>query len=257
MWQFLLMSAFITSFAASAKELPPANATANSGALQAAPAIASAQTTAPPPNGGDTAKSFEHLPEQELIAPAESGTSEEWLHGPESWTAFFTLCLAAITGFLWRATYKLYQATVDLSRDAKAEGDRQAKEMVDSISQATRAATAMERLADESAKSSAATAHAAQATEKTAQIISENAERELRAYLCISLGNAKLRSFHNITIAQADIPIRNYGKTPARNVVVKTLNFGAPHPLDAQSTPSNLDHVYPTPAGLLVSCAAN
>jgi hypothetical protein len=114
--------------------------------------------------------------------------------------AIFTAVLAIITGFLAKYTFKLWHATVDLSKDAKETADRQAKEMEDSLYIANRSASALER---------------------TVRTMKENANQELRAYVfpIIDKDTMSRDSFDRLFwYKNVTFITKNFGKTPAYDV---------------------------------------
>jgi hypothetical protein len=104
--------------------------------------------------------------------------------------AFITLVLAFYTGKLWNAT-------VVLGKDAKETSERQAREMRDSLE---------------------ITKKSVDAAERTAKIMEDTAERELRAYVCVE-SSTGADSREDPSWPTFIINLKNFGKTPAFDVV--------------------------------------
>jgi hypothetical protein len=121
---------------------------------------------------------------------------------PEWLTALATAILAVITGALARYTYNLYRATVKLNAEATRNADEQTKRMERSITEAARAAAAMEKVAT--------------ATTENATRMPELLRKQMRAYLSIDIGTATYQDAH-FRFGASPL-ITNYGLTPARNV---------------------------------------
>jgi hypothetical protein len=121
---------------------------------------------------------------------------------PEWVLAFATVILAGITGALARYTYKLYRATVSLSSDAKLTAEQQTQRMERSITEAARAATAMEGVAT--------------ATTQNTTLMPTLLRKQMRAYLSVEIGGATYQDAR-LRFAAAPV-IANNGLTPARNV---------------------------------------
>jgi hypothetical protein len=121
---------------------------------------------------------------------------------PEWMVALATVILAAITGALARYTFKLYRATVNLSSDAKLSAEQQTQRMERSITEAARAATAMEAVA--------------KATTENTKLVPTLLTKQMRAYLSVETGIAGYQDANN-RFAAAPV-ITNNGLTPARNV---------------------------------------
>jgi hypothetical protein len=116
------------------------------------------------------------------------------------WTPEWALVWA--TALLFIATYALYRATVKLSREAKASAEEQSQRMVRSISEAARAATAMEGVA-------------AAMTENTRQM-PLLLQKQMRAYISVGTG---VPTYQDEKFRFAASPVlTNNGLTPARNV---------------------------------------
>ncbi|AMP09477.1 putative lipoprotein [Collimonas arenae] len=125
----------------------------------------------------------------------------------EAWLVYLTGLLALITGFLALYTGKLYRATVQLGKEAQSNGEDQGKKMEASIREATRAASAMEALAE--------------ATKSNALLLPDMLSKQMRAYLQVEIGQAVHQAV-GIKFAASPI-IVNKGVTPAKNVCF-TLN---------------------------------
>jgi hypothetical protein len=99
------------------------------------------------------------------------------------------------TGFLAWFTFDLWNATVDLAREAHEASNAQEQRMAQSVAESARAATAMERQTEE---------------------IRDNARRELRAYL--GMIEMKLIPPNGAEPLTYSIRLKNFGKTPAFSV---------------------------------------
>jgi hypothetical protein len=116
-----------------------------------------------------------------------------------------TAVLAAITFGLALYTARLFRATVKLGQEAKNTGNAQANRMEQSIVEARRAATAMERLAT--------------AMQTNTELMPALLRKQMRAYLTVDTGGARYQDAN--TIFEALPTITNNGLTPARNVSYK------------------------------------
>jgi hypothetical protein len=164
----------------------------------------------------------------------------------EDWTdkhegaigALATIVVAFFTFTLWRATSRLWQSAEDqLSefRNSLTIANQHAEHMANSVQESARAATAMEKLAQatdlsvqaafDSANAAAEGVKAAwsgsSAADRTAAIMQDTAERQLRAYLGITTEAPTGRPPAEIRVSGvigANLFIRNFGQTPAHNV---------------------------------------
>jgi hypothetical protein len=127
--------------------------------------------------------------------------SSEWL------LVYCTAALALTTIALALYTAKLYRATVGLGAEAKATGIAQSSRMERSITEANRAATAMEEVA--------------RATHNNAELMQGLFQKQMRAYLSVEFGTATYQDANWRFEAQP--VITNNGLTPARNVSFKIL----------------------------------
>jgi hypothetical protein len=110
-----------------------------------------------------------------------------------------------------------------LQKTVKAAGD-QSKEMKRSVDEATRAANAMEKFAD-SANSSAKTAVELLGSHK------DTMTRLLRAYVCVSFGEAAFQNSETKDRFVARVGLINAGQTPAYKVAFKVRADVLPFPL--------------------------
>lgn len=125
--------------------------------------------------------------------------------------AWFTFFLFIATGALWFVTYSL-------AREAKDGAEGQAKNMVDSIAAAGRAATAMEGVA----KSMSANVD-------LVKKMQENIPKQLRAYVSIRAVWINPAGENGMPFVQ--LSIINTGQTPAHEVDIARQIFMLPHPL--------------------------
>jgi hypothetical protein len=145
--------------------------------------------------------------------------------------AAFTLWLAVATTGLWIFTAFLWRATVSLAADAKISGTEQAERMERSIDAATKAALAMESIAQSGATNS----------EQIIEGVRLN-KRAMRAYIAVVIGEASYQDAN--TIFEARPSIINKGSTEARNVRWKIA-------ADILPVPVPDDFKYPLPKGYL------
>lgn len=115
--------------------------------------------------------------------------------GPEWALVFVTALLAVYTAMLFRAT-------VRLGKDAKQTGDAQSERMERSVTEAARAATAMDRLAT--------------SMQTNTELMPVLLRKQMRAYLTVDFGDALYQDA--TTAFEARPTITNNGLTPARNV---------------------------------------
>jgi hypothetical protein len=135
----------------------------------------------------------------------EVNVVDKTLHRNDYWSGEFflvygTFALVVVTAALALYTAKLYRATVALGKDAKDSGEAQSRAMSASILQADRAATAMERTA--------------QASFENNLHLKASTALQLRAYLLvkrITIGGESDKKLIKVFI-------RNFGKTPARDI---------------------------------------
>jgi hypothetical protein len=126
---------------------------------------------------------------------------------PEWVLAYCTATLALITAALALYTFRLYRATVGLGRDAKVSAEQQSGRMERSITEANRAAVAMEAVA--------------RATTNNATLMQTLLTKQMRAYVSVDLGQS---TYQDANLRFAVRPtITNNGLTPARNVSFKVL----------------------------------
>ena len=106
-----------------------------------------------------------------------------------------TVLLAIFTGGLWLATYRL-------AKEARSNSERQADEMKESIAEASRSASAMEKVASVTALNSG--------------LMKFFWQKQMRAYLSVDHGIGTYQDA-NVNFAGQAI-LNNVGLTPARNV---------------------------------------
>jgi hypothetical protein len=106
-----------------------------------------------------------------------------------------TFVLAFFTLLLWVATYRL-------AKDARTSGDTHAQKMEASITEATRAANAMESVAT--------------ATKNNASLMQDILHKQMRAYISVDTGTGTYQDKDHRFAATAVIV--NTGFTPARNL---------------------------------------
>lgn len=129
----------------------------------------------------------------------------------------YTLWLAIFTGLLFLFTFGLFWVTWKLSRDSEIAGQRQGSEMADSIKQATRAATAMELIAE--------------ATKNNASLMQNTLQKQMRAYLAF---DSAVEVPQDITTGwkyEMRFFIKNYGHTNAKSINVSSALMIADYPL--------------------------
>ena len=118
--------------------------------------------------------------------------------------AVVTLILATVTGLLWVATLRL-------GRDAKQTSERQAKEMQNSIAEATRAATAMESVA-------AAAGVSARASTDSVTTLKEVTAKQMRAYLSAVTNGGIFQERDKGFRFEIKPVLANTGNTPAHKI---------------------------------------
>jgi hypothetical protein len=122
--------------------------------------------------------------------------SHEW------WLVVLTGILAAITGALAWYTARLYRATVHLGADAKTTANEHGSKMVESIAEASRAATAQEGIA--------------KATIENALLMQGVMHKQMRAYVSVEFAGAIYQD-ENLRF-QLDVSLTNSGFTPAKEI---------------------------------------
>ncbi len=125
----------------------------------------------------------------------------------DRWLTYATISLSVFTFFLFCGTVILAVYTFKLWVEASETSKRQANEMQNSIAEATRAATAMEQVAKNSAESVTAV------KQRTAQ--------QMRAYLTVIIGNAAYQDRATNTKFAGYPRLINTGHTPAHKVKFK------------------------------------
>ncbi len=111
--------------------------------------------------------------------------------------AFFTFCLFLFTALLWWVTYRL-------SKDGRSNSKTQSIEMQKSIAEATRAASAMEKLANHSAESVAT--------------LKDVTARQMRAYLIVSINTGIYQERVKSLKFEVKPSLNNSGHTPAHKM---------------------------------------
>lgn len=129
----------------------------------------------------------------------------------DRWVTWSTVALAASTFLLFCFTAGLWWVTYQLSHDAKDAGARQSEEMQKSIAEATRAATAMEKMAEAASVSSNA------ASESVAALKARTAQ-QMRAYLTVLAGNGIYQEREKQLRFAVHPTLLNSGHTPASNM---------------------------------------
>jgi hypothetical protein len=127
---------------------------------------------------------------------ARDYSSSEWF------LTYGTALLALITAGLAIATYRLFRATVQLGRDAKISASAQSERMERSVTEANRAAIAMESVAA--------------ATTNNASLVQSMMQKQMRAYVAVELGTAIYQDEKNRFEAMP--MLLNTGYTPARDI---------------------------------------
>jgi hypothetical protein len=152
------------------------------------------QTDADPPRGGRILSSAKFLERHERIFNVLSTTV----------TALFTVILATSTVLLWKETKDLRNFAEEQSADMKA-----------SITEAARAATAMQNVA-------ASVAASAEEANQSLVVYKDANVRQMRAYLAVGLG-AVIRQDPNTNYKfEVRMTLQNVGNTPAYKVVSNT-----------------------------------
>jgi hypothetical protein len=125
--------------------------------------------------------------------------------------SIFTLCLVISTILLWRSTQRLADVAADQSRD-----------MQNSIAEASRAAAAMEKVAE----------GIAQTVETNKTVLDTQRDfwrRQMRAYVSVEIGASVRQNRRNKTRFEFRPVLHNNGQTPAKDVrVVSICSVEAP-----------------------------
>ena len=163
--------------------------------------------------------------------------------GPR-WTdvvvAIFTIVLGAaaiasgiIAYFQWQALRAQEARLKEFIDKAEASSKQQSVEMQASIAHAGTAAFATERSADAIGDSARFTEEIALGTAKTARIMGDMAERQLRAYIAASVEEHP--DVDSNDFIRAVILIKNHGQTPAMDCVhIGCIGVGAANAGDAE-----------------------
>lgn len=154
----------------------------------------------------------------ELHAVCVEGWTEKY-EGAVS--AVATVFIAIFTLTLWGATKRLWQSAENQLREFQTSlgiANEHAGHMAASVRQSARAADAMERAATAMDESAWQTKMVASATGRTAGIMKENAERQLRAY--VAMETAVFEIEDGIVSGYINVEIKNYGLTPAADLIV-------------------------------------
>lgn len=130
---------------------------------------------------------------------------------PEWLVALATVGLVGVTAVLARYTFKLWEATKDLAKEAKATADRQAGEVQESL----------------------------EIGRRTVQTMDDTAKRELRAY--VSATRAVIHEPFSAKGGNVKVTIKNSGQTPAYDYTVtyECLNAPGPCSLDEPAKTAN------------------
>lgn len=119
-----------------------------------------------------------------------------------------TIALAWITGILAFFTAALWYATYKLAKDAKTSGETQATKMEKSIAEATRAASAMESVAE--------------ATKNNAILMQGILHKQMRAYLAFDSAGCVPQDASTNWKFEVRFHIKNFGHSPAQSVNVNS-----------------------------------
>lgn len=162
-------------------------------------------------------KTAEAQTKQEENYKAEHGYNERW-------TMRAAVGLVIVTSILAFFTYRLWRATKTMVEGAEKVSDSQLREMRKSIAEATRAASAIEKVAEHIAISAKA------ATESVAAVKDRTAQ-QMRAYLTVLIGTAVCQDIGNTLRFEAKPLLLNTGHTPARKVGYRAKAAILPIPL--------------------------
>lgn len=124
------------------------------------------------------------------------------------WLVWLTVVLCIVTGALALYTARLYLATVKLGEEAKRTSERQSEEMVQSISEAARAAAAMQEISETLSRT-------ADASFKSIELMRERTAAQLRPYVVVARVTATCLRTPLGARFIASPRIRNTGATPA------------------------------------------
>ena len=142
-------------------------------------------------------------PHHDGVGPEAEGEGQ-WYARPDWWIAGLTGLLAFMTGALWWVTWGMW----DVTRKAVIHGEKAVATAMSHVTESAKAAAAMDRLANTSA---------------------ETAKRQLRAYVLVQ--EAHIEQLAVGQIPTAVVRVKNFGQTPAHEVVVASyIGFG-PYPL--------------------------
>jgi hypothetical protein len=143
-------------------------------------------------------------------------TAEELVASYTGWLAVFTCGLFIVTSGLWGATWRLWKTTAKAVEDGEK-----------SVKAAVAAATAAGQHVGEAAR-------AANAMEAISASARDASERELRAYISLSIIITHVPASLNEPM-QMRLDIRNFGKTPALQVKRVTIYMTHQHPFPQES----------------------
>ena len=127
---------------------------------------------------------------------------ESQRNSSENLATLATLIVASVTAILAYYTYKLWDANKTLVEGAARTAAAQSDDMKCSIAEATRAADAMQNVAE--------------ATRANAVLMQDILHKQMRAYVAVNTGTAAYQD-GNLRFASSPL-ITNTGFTPARNV---------------------------------------
>ncbi|MFX1716758.1 hypothetical protein [Paraburkholderia sp. A1RO-5L] len=142
---------------------------------------------------------------------SESDHAELTKESNDKLVAYSTVALAVVTLFLAIWTGLLWKATVRLGRDAKETSERQSQEMQKSITEATRAATAMEAVAEAAGVS-------ARASTDSVATLKEVTAKQMRAYLSVVMNGGTFQERDKGFYFGINPVLANTGNTPAHNI---------------------------------------
>ncbi len=131
--------------------------------------------------------------------------------------AVFTFLLFCFTAALWWVTYRL-------SKDARITSERQAAEMAASISEAAKAASAMERVSTHMEIS-------AKAASESVATLKERTAQQMRAYLTVTINNGIFQERTRNLKFDVRPTLSNSGNTPAHKITYWANADILPYPL--------------------------
>jgi hypothetical protein len=145
-------------------------------------------------------------------------------HHDKSIVAVFTVVLAISTIGLWLATNRLWKAGERQMELVERNAVQHSGDMQASITEATRAASAMEDVAKAAAES-------AKLAAENVITIRERTAAQMRAYISVSIGTAVYQDREKELKFEAKPILINFGHTPAYNVTFNSRAKILPFPL--------------------------